>query len=732
MREFFIIVRDNMTQFINTQRGSKWEPWERGLPWASINSAAFDWNDIVYWLTDWSTVRLVDWKTELTWPQWEPWEPWQDWQDWAAATVTVWSTTTWLPWTSASVTNSGTTSAAVLNFTIPQWANWQDWQDGQDWAAATITAWTATWLPAGSSPTVTNSGSSSAAVFNFWIPAWATGATGNWIASVTSSKSWKVTTVTITETDWDSSSFQVSDWEDWEWAWDVLWPSSATDWHLAVFDWVTWKLIKDWWAVPAAQIQSDWEQSDNTKVDFIKNKPSIPAAQVNSDWNSNSWVSQILNKPTLWTAASKNTGTSSWNVPVLDANGKLDNSVLPAVALVDTFTVTNKADLTSLSSADQWDIGIVTSESKTYVLSQAPYSTAANWKELLTPTDAVTSVNTKTWAVTLDADDISDSTTTNKFVTATEKSTWNWKQNALATQTAYTSKGSATKVPQITTNTLWQVTWITEVTITQPTVPTNVSDFNNDAGYITSSSLPWTATSSTTWTVKLWSDTTQSVSANAVSWTASRTYAIQTNSSDQLVVNVPWEDHTYTASSFDIKDLADSTGLRTTWSWKQDALSSQTAYTTKWTSTKVPTITTNTLGQVTAITETSIDFPVTSVNGSTWAITWLATTSDLSWKQDSLTLPVSPTQWNLVTWWSDNKTLVDGGAVPTGFNPASAWTTDQVLTKTANGYDWATPAASWIICDPNSPITIDKIRCGTEAQYSALTSYSEGTAYLTV
>ena len=79
---------------------------------------------------------------------------------------------------------------------------------------------------------------------------------------------------------------------------------------------------------------------------------------------------------------------------------------------------------------------------------------------------------------------------TNLFVTSSEKSTWNGKQNALTAQTAYTSKWSATKVPQITTNSLWQVTWITEVTITQPTVPTNVSAFNNDVGYITSSSLP--------------------------------------------------------------------------------------------------------------------------------------------------------------------------------------------------------------------------------------------------
>lgn len=53
-----------------------------------------------------------------------------------------------------------------------------------------------------------------------------------------------------------------------------------------------------------------------------------------------------------------------------------------------------------------------------------------------------------------------------KLPTTTE---WGNKQDALTTQTAYTSKGSATKVPQITTNTLGQVTGITEVDITHPT-----------------------------------------------------------------------------------------------------------------------------------------------------------------------------------------------------------------------------------------------------------------------
>ena len=61
-------------------------------------------------------------------------------------------------------------------------------------------------------------------------------------------------------------------------------------------------------------VQADWNQSDSSADDYIKNKPTIPAAQVNADWNANSGVAQILNKPTI-PAAQVN---SDWNA----ASGK--------------------------------------------------------------------------------------------------------------------------------------------------------------------------------------------------------------------------------------------------------------------------------------------------------------------------------------------------------------------------------------------------------------------------
>lgn len=78
--------------------------------------------------------------------------------------------------------------------------------------------------------------------------------------------------------------------------------------------------------------------------------------------------------------------------------------------------------------------------------------------------------------------------------------------------------------------------------------------------------VPWTdtvytlpaATSTVLGGIELGSDTVQTVAANAVTATASRTYALQVNASGQAVVNVPWTD---TNSGGTVTSITAGTGL---------------------------------------------------------------------------------------------------------------------------------------------------------------------------
>lgn len=110
-------------------------------------------------------------------------------------------------------------------------------------------------------------------------------------------------------------------------------------------------------------------------------------------------------KDGLGTAASKDIGTAEGNVPVLGANGKLADSVIPAVAITEVFVVEDEEAMLALT-AQVGDVAIRTDLNKSFILQTTPATSADNWKELLTPTDSVLSVNGKTGTVVLSGADI--------------------------------------------------------------------------------------------------------------------------------------------------------------------------------------------------------------------------------------------------------------------------------------------------------------------------------------
>jgi hypothetical protein len=94
-----------------------------------------------------------------------------------------------------------------------------------------------------------------------------------------------------------------------------------------------------------------------------------------------------------------NSGVAN-GVATLDSNGKVPQSQIPAVAITNTFVVASQAAMLALT-AEEGDVAVRTDQNKTYILTATPASTLANWQELLTPTDSVTSVDGLIGTVTL-------------------------------------------------------------------------------------------------------------------------------------------------------------------------------------------------------------------------------------------------------------------------------------------------------------------------------------------
>ena len=89
-------------------------------------------------------------------------------------------------------------------------------------------------------------------------------------------------------------------WWGWWGSWDVLWPSSAVDWHLAVFDGASWKIIKDWWAVPTVPTNvSDF----NNDAGYLTSSTGVTSV------NGSNWAVTVQATLVSWT----NIKTINWN-----------------------------------------------------------------------------------------------------------------------------------------------------------------------------------------------------------------------------------------------------------------------------------------------------------------------------------------------------------------------------------------------------------------------------------
>lgn len=105
---------------------------------------------------------------------------------------------------------------------------------------------------------------------------------------------------------------------------------------------------------------------------------------------------------------------------------------------------------------------------------------------------------------------------------------------------------------------------------------------------------------------------------------------------------------------------------------------------------------------------------VPRANTTYWAWTWISIDANNNIQNTWVT----SVNWN--TWV----------VTVNEFAPSNAWTTNQILTKTAWWYERAAAPASWIQNDTTwTTTTVTAIRAGSETEYNALQSHSASTIY---
>lgn len=108
----------------------------------------------------------------------------------------------------------------------------------------------------------------------------------------------------------------------------------------------------------------------------------------------------------------------------LDGAGLINSAQLPSIAVTDTFVVASQVAMLALT-AETGDVAIRTDLNETYILQGTDPTVLADWKQLLFPTAAVSSVFGRTGVVTAQSGDYDTSqvadTSNKRYVTDAEK-----------------------------------------------------------------------------------------------------------------------------------------------------------------------------------------------------------------------------------------------------------------------------------------------------------------------
>jgi hypothetical protein len=171
---------------------------------------------------------------------------------------------------------------------------------------------------------------------------------------------------------------------------------------------------------------------------------------------------------------------SANGVASLDGSGKVPSSQLSAIALSEVFVVSSESAQLALT-AQEGDVVVRTDESKSYIHNGGTAGTMADYTELQTPADAVTSVNGYTGTVSLTTSDVGEGTnlyyTSGRFDTAfSGKDTDDLAEGA--TNQYFTNSRSRSAISLTTTNSS-ELSYDSGTGVFSYVSPTTVADANS-------------------------------------------------------------------------------------------------------------------------------------------------------------------------------------------------------------------------------------------------------------
>lgn len=276
--------------------------------------------------------------------------------------------------------------------------------------------------------------------------------------------------------------------------------------------------LEDKPTIPAAQVNSDWNSNSGVSqilnkptlatvatsgsYNDLSNKPTIPAAQVNSDWGANSGVAQILNKPTLATVATSGSYDDLEDKPTIPAaqvnadwnatSGVAQILNKPTIPTVPSAGTTASAVSTTASggSATTWSksdhVHSISSSTITSALGYTPYD-STNPSGYTSNTGTITGVSANgTSVATSGVANIPSATTSRYGVTqlssATNSTSTSLAATPSAVKAAYDLANS--KQNQLTAGTGID---ITNNVISATAVANTFASYQNGTLYITNS-----------------------------------------------------------------------------------------------------------------------------------------------------------------------------------------------------------------------------------------------------